>query len=153
MVDVEAGEKKKQNVIIYRLDEPEEHEQDKDSDEVEKIIKHINPEATKEDIKTVKRIGQRSEGKNRPVLVKLKDPQTAKEILTNAKKLKGSEWNVSIEVDRTKKAREYVKYIREKAIREKGDEAQNFLFKVVGEPGQERVVTVRKKTEGEEETE
>ena len=154
MADVGTGEKKLENVIIYRLKEPGEDEEDvKDEEEIEKIFKHIKPDIDKEDIKSTTRLGQKEVGKQRPLLVKLKDSNTAKELLKNAKKLKGSNWNVSLEIDRTKKAREYVKHIRTQAIREKGEDAHNFLFRVVGKPGQERVITIRKKenAEGREE--
>ena len=150
MADVVAGEKKLENLIIHRLKEPEEQDEGKDKEEVEKIFKHIKPDSLKEDIKAINRLGQKEEGKTRPLLVKLRNAETAKELLKNARKLKGSDWNVSLEIDRTKKVREYVKYIQAKAIKDKGDDAQNFLFRVVGDPGQERVV-VRKKNEAREE--
>ena len=149
MADVVAGEKKLENLIIHRLKEPEEQDEGDDKEEVEKIFKHLKPDSTKEDIKAINRLGQKEEGKTRPLLVKLRNAETAKELLKNARKLKGSDWNVSLEIDRTKKAREYVKHIRAKAIKDKGDDAQNFLFRVVGDPGQERVV-VRKKNEARE---
>jgi hypothetical protein len=152
MIDVEVGEKKQENLIIYRLEEPQQ-DGGSDSEEVNKILKHINKDVVDEDVKMVKRIGQKEDGKTRPVLVKMKDVETAKHILKNTKKLKRSPWNISIEVDRTKRAREYVKHIRQRAIEEKGDEAHDFLFKIVGDPGRERVVTIRKKKEGEEEGE
>ena len=149
MTDVELGKKKQENLVIYRLEEQD--EEGGDLEEVKKICKHVSSEFKDEDIKAVKRIGEKQENKIRPILVNMTDVGVAKEILKNAKKLKGAPWKISIEVDRTKKSREYIRHIRDKAIKEKGENSQDFLYKVVGEPGKERVIAIKKNTPAEQE--
>ena len=143
MSEVKENEKRMDNFIIHKLNENEEHEEE--MEEIESIIKHIDNKLSRENIKTYKRIGTKEEGKNRPVLVNMQTPEQVWSIISNAKKLKGSKWNISIEADRTKKCREHIKELRTKARAEKGDEADNFLYRTTGRPGLEKVVAIPKR--------
>ena len=85
--------RRKKNLVVYNLPESEE-EQARDrykEDEIacRKIFEVMEMENNEQ--KQVIRLGKREEYKIRPVLVKLKDEETAKEVLVRAKRLRFSE--------------------------------------------------------------
>lgn len=89
------------NVIIKGIKENEDIK-----GKIEEIVQELG--ATQEDIGTFNRIGQRQEGKDRPIRVIMKGKQTAKSIMRNKRQLKekAALKTIFIESDLTKREQE-----------------------------------------------
>ena len=142
-------EKRKQNIIIHRLpestEEEKEEQQKEDKQRITDIIKTMDTDFMEDNMEEFKRLGNKQEDRNRPILVRLKANYRKGKIMENLKKLKDSTHNVSITHDLPKGLRAYHKTLIDKARQEKGDEAGNFHYRVTGAPGMERVQSKEKK--------
>ena len=109
-------EKRKNNIIILRLDEhsgnSEEEKIEKDRTEIKKLLNITNPEleAELENVISKKkslRLGKSKEGAKRPIKLELPDEDMKKDIFKGCRKLKGSAFShVSIQNDLTKEEQE-----------------------------------------------
>ena len=142
-------DRRETNLIFYKLKEPEgtkEEMEKSDKDKILQIAKTIHPAFEEKQIKETIRLGQKKDDTNRPILVKFEDKTDARNLLKNANKLKDSTWDISIAADLPKEARKYRSKLIEEAKRKTQSIAdKSFLYKVVGEPGKERIVKTKKK--------
>ena len=105
-------EMKKNNLIIYGLEEGkdanEEKNNENDSNQIKEVFKHVNPDITSDKIVKVQRIGFKKADKTRPVKVVMKSEESKLSILKNARKLKESEnfSKVGISYDKTRNQQE-----------------------------------------------
>ena len=150
MKDLTDVEKRASNLVMHKLPEsPSEDKQEQDrSDQanVKEILKFIEPTIKEDSITKMIRLGKKTPDNTRPVLIQFKEKEAPTSIIKNAKKLKDSRWNVSISRDLPKAVREFRNHLMTEAKRNTTD-PENFLFRVVGEPGKERIVKTAKKTE------
>ena len=155
IAEVKERETRQNNVIIHGIQESEEPEGAKRSEEdqtqVLKLLEEIGAKPPDEENITIKRLGKKTEDKKRPIMIKCKDAETKKKIITNAKKLKASEEfsQIGISHDLTKNQREELKNLQKKA-REKTTDTQTYIL--VGDPGNWRIVLKKDKEKPEEGT-
>ena len=112
----EEKERKKQNIIIHRLAETEEKEEDqkaKDKEEVKKIIQTTNPELLSElenilkENKNITRLGKKNADRPRPLKIVLADEEMKKDVLKKCKNLKNSDYkHISVQEDLTREEQE-----------------------------------------------
>ena len=143
---------RKKNVVIYNLPESEE-EQARDrykEDEIacRKIFEVMEMENIEQ--KQLIRLGKREEYKIRPVLVKLKDEEAAKEVLVRAKRLRFSEQyaGVFISKDLSRAEREREKNLRKELKELRENETEEEWYKIKNG----KIVKERMKGEDEVET-
>lgn len=148
--DLSDADRRASNLIIHKLEEStaeaKEDQENEDKTRVTEILKAIKDDLQAETIKKITRLGQKQDNA-RPILVQLDNKTTSSFLIKNAKKLKDTEWSVGIGMDLPKTIRQVRKFILDEA-KEKTPDSENFLFRLVGEPGKERVVKSAKKTEG-----
>ena len=125
---------RKKNVVVYDLPESEE-EQARDrykEDEIDyrKIFEVMEMENIEQ--KQLIRLGKREEHKIRPVLVKLKDEEAAKEVLVRAKRLRFSEQyaGVFISKDLSRAEREREKNLRKELKELRENETEEEWYKI-----------------------
>ena len=125
---------RKKNVVVYNLPESEE-EQARDrykEDEIacRKIFEVMEMENIEQ--KQLIRLGKREEYKIRPVLVKLKDEEAAKEVLVRAKRLRFSEQyaGVFISKDLSRAEREREKNLRKELKELRENETEEEWYKI-----------------------
>lgn len=129
--------RRKENVIIHRLAENETDDKTK----IAEIFKVINNNFKEEHIKSCKRLGEKENDADKPrsILVRLNNEEMVKDILSNAKKLKDTEHKISLTRDLPPQTRKYQEMLLREAREEKGEEAGNFLYRIVGKPGMEKI--------------
>ena len=125
---------RKKNVVVYNLPESEE-EQARDrykEDEIacRKIFEVMEMENIEQ--KQLIRLGKREEHKIRPVLVKLKDEEAAKDVLVRAKRLRFSEQyaGVFISKDLSRAEREREKNLRKELKELRKNETEEEWYKI-----------------------
>lgn len=145
--DMQEVEKRASNLIIHKLEESaaesnEEQETD-DKARVLQILKHIDPTLQDNLVNKTIRLGAKDHEYNRPILIEFTNKESPSNIIKSAKKLKDSQWTVSISKDLPKSIRQLRNHLMTEAKRNTPD-PDNFLFKVIGEPGKERVIKTPK---------
>lgn len=151
--DMHECEKRESNLVFHKVDEMEngtnEEKAQADKGTILEICQTINKDLTMEDITDTIRLGKISEDKHRPLLVKYKEKRDAKFILENAKKLKGTKWVATIGQDLPKNVRKFRNQLITAAKENCEEQPEDFLFRIIGEPGREKVITIPKKKKGE----
>ena len=149
LLDKEEETKRMNNIVIHRLEESKEENMEdqkmEDRNKIEEIMKVLDANFEMEKIDEITRLGAKKETSARPVLVRLSLYNTKTKLMENLKKLKDSPWKVSLSHDLPKGTRNYHKSLIDKARQEKGGEAENFTFRVVGTQGREKVKCKAKK--------
>ena len=145
--DISEVEKRRGNLVIHKLPESpaeeKEEQENEDKNQIKEILKHIDPDLPEDAVSKTTRLGQKTENNNRPVLIEFNNKETSSKILKNVKVLKDSRWQVSISKDLPKSVRQLRNHIMAQA-KQTTPNPEHFLFKLVGEPGKERVVKVPK---------
>ena len=123
---------RKKNVVVYNLPESEE-EQARDrykEDEVafRKIFEAMEMENIEQ--KQLKRLGKREEYQIRPVLVKLKDEEAAKEVLVRAKRLRFSEQYAGVFISKDMSRAEREKNLRKELKELRENETEEEWYKI-----------------------
>ena len=140
--DLEDADMRRHNMIVHRL--PEKETEEDDQKEIKRLLVHIK-DNIEGNILSMTRLGQKADGKIRSVLVKFSGLAPKDMIMKNLKKLKDSEWNVSIVHDYSKATRELHEELIKEAKDKDGVNASDFFYRVTGTPGQERVFKLRKR--------
>ena len=141
-------ERKRKNIIIFGLSES-----DNDGALVDSLCSDIGVQfATENDAHAIFRVGKEASGGKRPIVIKLKDDNKKYQILSNAKKLKGSiKWQkVVITHDLTKmecqEERQWEIELQHQAIeKNKGlssHEKKSKSWKVIGGRGGRRIALI-----------
>ena len=145
--DLDECQKRADNLLFHKVEESEKDSNDDkledDKNKITRIIRDIDGEFDTAKIKTTTRLGKGEAGKKRPILVKFDEANTAAHILQNAKKLKGKNWNISISKDLPKTVRNYRSQLLATAKTDTESD-EHFLYKVIGQPGKERIIKVKK---------
>ena len=141
--DIAEAEKRKNNLIIHKLEESKaetpDEQKEEDMETLLNVLKIVDDGFGEDDLVEATRLGAKAEDKIRPVLVKLNPAYDKMKILREKKKLREANNQVGISEDLPKGTREYRKTLIDKARKEKGQEAKNFIFYITGRPGREKV--------------
>ena len=125
---------RKKNVVVYNLPESEEEQARDRYKGYEIVCRKIFEVMEMENIeqKQLIRLGKREEYKIRPVLVKLKDEEAAKEVLVRAKRLRFSEQyaGVFISKDLSRAEREREKNLRKELKELRENETEEEWYKI-----------------------
>lgn len=135
------------NLIMFKLAETVSHAEDKKI--VMKILKHVSSDVIKEkDIVRITRVGKKSEGVSRPVLVVFDALETKLVVFKNLVRMKtlDNDLNkVAIRHDMSSEQRaEHNKWFTEAKKREENDQ-DRFLYRVRGTVGRWRIIRFQKK--------
>ena len=160
--EINAREAKKNNVIIHGIAEPEDEDnvekKKKDEEFIQKLFKSLDKSfSDTKKIKFVTRLGEKRTN-NRPILVGLRRQDDKEQILGSCWKLANSEYeDISIAPDLTKKQRANDSTQRKEQIKRNSelsdeDKAKNLEWKLVGLPGQKRLVKTEKKKKTQAQT-
>ena len=132
MQEFDEAEKRKRNLIVHKLSEENEASI---KDNLAEIFQVIDDGFTTSSIKSCKRLVKKdATAKPRPLLVTLTE-RLADSLITNARKLKNSGHKISLSRDLPKQTRNYREQLIQHAKNEKGDKADDFLFRIVGRMG------------------
>ena len=148
-------ERRCNNIVLYRLEESGSTDNAErsthDKEQLESLCREVFDLRFDEgDVVKMFRLGQKAEGRIRPLLVTLKTPEVKSKIMTNLRNLKvaGDRYKaVGISNDLTPKQRESAKQMMQQAKMEQdatGESSENFKFFVVGHFTHPRVIRVRK---------
>ena len=132
--------KRENNIVIHKL---KEEEGKSSKEQALSVLKVCSSETSMEDILDAKRMGERKDNQTRPLLVRL-NSRTKENTMKNLRKLKHSEFNISITHDLPPRTREHRKKLMDEAKEATGNNQDDFLFKFVGPLGMESVKTIRK---------
>jgi hypothetical protein len=148
---------KQSNLIVFEVPEqsadlsPAERKSE-DFKIVLKIIKATGYTSASESLlKFVVRIGVWKEGSNRPICVGFRDQTDRDKVLKNSRNIASSypDYFLSPDLTKTQIARD--KKLRDEAVQKNteltGDDAKNFIWKVIGQYGQRKLLRVKKKEE------
>lgn len=135
-------ESRENNIILYNLPEPQGPEEtyaQEDTKQVNEVFAEIGSDLTgsklKESVASLKRLGNKTDGKNRPIKISFKDVSPKYSILKKAKNLKGSTKfaRVGISPDKTLKERETDRKLRAelKLRQEKGENVKIYRGAIV----------------------
>ena len=150
-------EGRKSNVVIHSLLEPgadivePEARKSKDMDGLAGLFSEIGATVdVKRDVMFAKRLGARGEGA-RPLLVGFNNMESRDSVLDKAKNLADMDEDmqrISIIRDLTQKQRDEEEWLRTEAERKNGllspDDAENWMWRVVGPRGQRRLIKARR---------
>lgn len=155
----ESEEKERQsrrkNIIIFDLPESKETEPDaRKEEDTKKVIglckNIINITFDQSMIDRAIRLGKATEGKDRPLLVSLKEENKKREIFQNLNKIResGAPFNkINISHDLTKKQKEELKEIIEEAQKkEQNDQSGEWMYRVRGPPWNWYIKKIPKRT-------
>ena len=150
VTEISERENRANNIIMHGIDESNEEDgadrTREDWETIKQVLTEIGIEEQPGDQTMMKRLGERTEDKKRPILISLKDKRTKQEIITKARKLKDSEKfkQVGISHDLTKIQREELKNLREEA-RKKSTEETTYI--VIGPPERRKIVAKKDRTQ------
>jgi len=157
--EIRDQEKRRNNVIIYRLPEstaqsPEERKREDTERCVELINDALEVDCHLDDMKQVVRLGQRDrentdrQNVSRPLLIEFKSYTTKNQLMESLYKLKNADDHfrqLSITHDMTKNERiEIQKKVEEAKLKER-EETGEFIWRVRGTPGSLRIVRLKKR--------
>lgn len=150
--ELQECKKRETNLIFHRVKEStkedKEESESEDKAEAVKIIQIISPQFNDNEIEKVTRLGKKENDKTRPLLIQFSETNIPQNILSNAKKLKDNKDGVSISQDLPKGIREYRSFLLKEAKANQPDH-EDFLFKIVGSAGKERVIKRKKENKTE----
>ena len=148
--ELRERESRKNNIVIYELDEPSGNNKEErvaeDEQQLQDLLKDIDISVkVDDDIRFMSRLGKFDKQRKRPLLVGVVDHTTKERILSKAPRLaKMAEprCNVNIASDLTRKQREEEKglQLEVKARNDKLTDEENFIWKVIGRRGERRIV-------------
>lgn len=152
--EMSLRERKRYNLVLFNVPEPSaeienREKQTLDENYIIKLFRTVGKELMiKDDIKFVARIGEAGD-KIRPLTVGLRSPETRDSILNHAFKLKDSIYSdISISPDLTKIQLKEDKELQKQADAQNnaltGDEAKNYMFKLIGIRGQRIIKKVKR---------
>ncbi len=161
--EMRAREAIKRNLVIYGVKEPDQRLTDSkdkmeaDKDECEKIFIATGSKARKSDIRFCRRLGEKGEDKERPVLLGMKSETIKCEVLDQAKELRNTVYkDVGIGPDQTRKQKQAEIELKEEADRKNRDKltdedrSKNLKWMVVGQRGEKRLVKVEERESNRE---
>lgn len=139
------------NIIIYRAVEASSDERAK-ADKLyclELFNKALEVDVVDGDLRSVIRIGKRSDSTQRPLLIKFKDKTVKNRVMESLSKLRDSDdkfKSISVTHDLTLKEREECKKLVGEAKQKELSEGVTgeFIWRVRGSPGQMKIVKIRK---------
>lgn len=117
-------ELKKRNIVIQGIKDNKEEKQGEIKEKFKKVMVKMDVDINLEtEIEEINRIGLYKEGRNRPIIIRLKEYNKKLEIYSQTKKLKGTEiWINNDYTNKTQKERkELIPYLKE--ARQKGAKA------------------------------
>ena len=132
----EEQEKRAKNFIIHGADEYGENAkeiQEADDDYVKEILDHLG--SSYKQVK-IMRLGKPNERKKRPIKVTMDTKECKEKVMSNLKKLKGTEeyfGKISVTEDFTQTERDTIRDWNDKA-KAKSDEDKEYTYKVRGDP-------------------
>ena len=117
MGEIEEKMQKKNKVVMFNLKEAENREETRDKEKCEEIIKE-SLDLYDVKVRQVTRIGKKTEGKTRPILVEMENEKEKWAVVARAKRLREArnpEWRkIGVQPDMTRKEREENKKLRAK---------------------------------------
>ena len=157
--EMNERERRRRNVVVHGLAEPAATVKDGKAREEADLVKFqelvdlIEVNIQVKDVRQfTKRLGEKKAGQEpRPLLLGFKDQAMKENILANTRKLAEAvdPWNkVNVVQDLTKMQRDEAEKLRKEAEKKNSDmdeeEAKNWVFRVVGQRGQQRLVRARR---------
>ena len=158
IMDIES---RKNNIIIYRIDESPEssyvtqegQRNTMDIEKIKKIIKTVTGSEGGETIAKCTRLGKATPEKKRPILVSFKDIGDKDKFMDNLKNLKGTEFsNISVAHDLTPSQRQQLKKLRAEAKHKQESESGDWVYRVVGHPSRWTVRKLKRRTQPQTDT-
>ena len=150
MLEQNDRESRGNNIIIYRVAEGATKEETSKNDKVfcmELCNSALEVEAKEIDFKSIFRLGRFESGKNRPIIIQIREKTLKNQIMESLYKLRGADdkfKNISITHDLTQKERADCKALVEEAKKKQTEEAGEFIWRVRGLPGQLKLTKIRK---------
>ena len=132
---ISEGEQRKNNLIIYKLEEPKTNLKNErfkqDVEEVTKICQEVlGQNVQKEDIKRCFRLGKKEENKCRPLLITVRNAEIKHQVFSQLRKLKGSAFaHLGVEHDLTKEEREEKKALLIEARQKQQESGTRWLVR------------------------
>jgi len=150
--EIEERKRRQNNLVIFGISESDSKDRDEktkfDIEQVQEVCKDIGVKAEKSDIDNIFRLGRKSEGKIRPILLRLNSTEKKVEILNRKNILKETTPDVKIVHDCTPKQREHDKQAYEEARKNNtSEEDPDFLWITVGRAGEKKPRRVRKRSQ------
>ena len=137
---VETGKREK-NVILYRAVEAKEEPKKKDEELVKSLLRKCEVKEGIDAVQGFKRIGAKTEGRDRPLLITFKELGQKITLFKNLKNLKTAEEplkSVSVSHDMSQEEREISKnLVAEAKLKEQADPYHR--YRVRGPPGNQRI--------------
>lgn len=149
-------ELRKNNIIVYRVPESTSDDVDTRTASDKSFISELCETGLEigpmqDNINKAIRLGRKTEGKTRPLLIKLDSESAKSKIMTNLRRLRYAEEKfnkVSIAQDLTPAQRNAAKNAlvaaRENQVGQEGGVQGNLVYRVVGNPSKPRVVVVKR---------
>jgi hypothetical protein len=151
--ELRAREAIKRNLVLYGVQEPDQNiteakdRVNADKEECEKIFIAAGSSARRTDIRFCRRLGEKGEDKDRPILLGMKSETIKCEILDQARELRNTRYkDVGIGPDQTRKQKQAKLKLNEEADRKNREEltqedrSKNLKWIVVGQRGEKRIV-------------
>ena len=159
--EMKERENKKESIVVHNLPEPDENIKDgkrrqaADKEKFQEVIDVIGANVNVgESVKFCRRLGEKKDGKPRPLQLGFKNRDAKDKIMENTKKLADmdAEWKaISVVHDLTKMQREeeaeMYNEAEEKNTKMSDEEKKNWLFKVVGGRGNRRIIKEKRSEE------
>jgi ribonuclease HII/ribosomal protein L37AE/L43A len=150
--EVKDKENRSNNIIIYRAQECDKKEDriKYDKDFCMELFKDVlEVDVCETAVTSIFRIGKSNQNSNipRPLLVQFNDKGVKNEVMQSLSKLRNSDTkfkSLSVTHDLTKAEREECKTLVEEAKKKQSEESGEFLYRVRGNPGQLKIIKIRK---------
>lgn len=147
-------EKRRNNIVIYRIPESSETKKEdrykEDADFCNELIhKTLLVDCTDNDVKKFIRLGEKQEGRIRPLLIEFSNRLIKNLIMESLSKLKSADdkfKNIVVAHDLTQNEREACReLVAEAKRREQNDNSGEYIFRVRGPPTDLRIVRLKKR--------
>lgn len=149
--ELREQEARKNNIVVHNIEESNnpsaDNRKEYDTKSLENLAGQLAVNFSRESVQFIKRLGKKTPGRTRPLLIGMKEFDTKEKFLEKARTLVDKEeaWcDVYLCPDLTPKQREEDENARKECERKNAErteeEALNYQFRVVGKKGQRRVV-------------
>lgn len=137
IAEITDREKRKCNLIVYGLEEPNQDQLasdriESDRKQITSVLNTVAPELPFVNIKPI-RLGRHTAGKVRPVKITLKEERSVHDVIKNGSALKNhrSFKNIRLSFDRTPRQLEYYKKVKEELVAKQNIGDQQYKIKYI----------------------
>lgn len=149
--ELREQEARKNNVVVHNMEESDEANSDSrkehDMENLKNLAGQLGVSFSRDKVQFMKRLGKKTDGKIRPLLIGMKETESKEQFLDKARTLvdKDEPWcDVFLCPDLTPKQREEDENARKECEKKNAErteeEALNYEYRVVGKKGQRRIV-------------